>query len=319
MMNDTVKKIDRSSATASIPDTDVVIAQLREHLQVTGKSQGDVATATSTSTAMLSQFLSNKYPNMAKATETYWSYLQLERRRAISPKKPNFVMTSISADIFGALSYVELNQSIGLIVGKSGIGKTSTLEQYAGQNRQKTVMISAHARTDKALLDKLTLAVTGKRIKETMSDLTDRLIHTLEGSNRILIIDEAQRLSKNALEAIRAISDEAGVGLVLSGTPELLDRLDSEGYEHIRNRASVTKRYENLRSVEDIELVFRESALEPDAIQFLYKIARGKESLRGAVHLFVYAANFCLANHRVLTADILRELHNYQTKVGWEG
>lgn len=313
-----LQKGDRSSSTASIPDHDVVITQLRAHMQALGKSQNEVATATGTSTAMLSQFLAKKYPNMAGATETYWGYLQLERRRAISPKKPDFVMTSIATDIFGALSYVELNRSIGLIVGKSGIGKTVALEEYANANRQKTIMIKAHARSEKALLDKLTYTITGKRTKETNADMTDRLIRNLTGSNRILIIDEAQRLSPNALEAVRAISDEAGIGVVLSGTPELLERLDGEGFEHIRNRASITKRYENIRGADDIELVFQESALEPDAINFLYKIARSKSSLRGAVHLYVYAANFCLANGRELTASILQELNEYQTKVGWE-
>lgn len=319
MANLAKKQGDRSSGTASIPSYEEVIAQLQAHMQATGKSQSDVATATSTSTAMISQFLKNKYQNMAGAASTYWNYLQLERRRAISPKKPGFVMTSVSADIFGALSYVELNKSIGLIVGKSGIGKTVTLEQFASRNRQKVTMISAHARTEKAMLDKLSYAVTGKRSGGTISDMTENLIRTLSGTNRIIIIDEAQRMLKYALEAVRAISDEAGIGLVLAGTPELLDRLDGEGFEHIRNRASVTKRYENLRSIEDIELVFEEAALEPEALQFLYRLARGKESLRGAVHLYVYAANFCLANNRELTVDILRELHAYQTQVGWEG
>ena len=59
----------------------------------------------------------------------------------------------------------------------------------------------------KLIADKIGQATDGRR-----SAVMQELISQLSGSNRLIIIDEADRLSLQALQAIRDLNDQAHVG-----------------------------------------------------------------------------------------------------------
>ena len=55
------------------------------------------------------------------------------------------------------------------------------------------------------------------------------LVEQLAGTNRLIIIDEAQHLTKKTLEHLRSISDETGVGICFVGNEEVYSRLKGSG------------------------------------------------------------------------------------------
>ena len=58
--------------------------------------------------------------------------------------------------------------------------------------------------------------------RRTMAEMTAGLVEALRGSDRVILVDEAETLTDQALLHLRRISDAAGVGVVLVGTPGLM-------------------------------------------------------------------------------------------------
>ena len=83
--------------------------------------------------------------------------------------------------------------------------------------------------------------------KTYINNLNEHLIKThAEGRNTILIIDEAQNLSDDALEHIRVLTnletdEQKLLQIILIGQPELRDRLNSPGLEQLNQR--ITARF----------------------------------------------------------------------------
>ena len=95
--------------------------------------------------------------------------------------------------------------------------------------------------------------------KTYINNLNEHLIKThAEGRNTILIIDEAQNLTDDALEHIRVLTnletdEQKLLQIILIGQPELRDRLNSPGLEQLNQR--ITARFHlgplNLKQVKE--------------------------------------------------------------------
>ena len=53
------------------------------------------------------------------------------------------------------------------------------------------------------------------------------LVDYLRGTKRLLIIDEADQLTLDALQAVRSLNDKAGIGIVLAGNNKLYQQMVS--------------------------------------------------------------------------------------------
>lgn len=142
-----------------------------------------------------------------------------------------------------------------LITGEIGTGKTTIC---------RSLFLEMPAETDIALIinpklnpnDLLAsicdeLKVTYSKIhpssKTYINNLNEHLIKThAEGRNTILIVDEAQNLSDDALEHIRVLTnletdEQKLLQIILIGQPELRERLNSPGLEQLNQR--ITARF----------------------------------------------------------------------------
>lgn len=66
-----------------------------------------------------------------------------------------------------------------------------------------------------AILREIALAI-GKRATGSKGEIEKMLISVLSNSNRFIIIDEADQLTFNAIQAVRNLNDKAHVGIFLS-------------------------------------------------------------------------------------------------------
>lgn len=137
------------------------------------------------------------------------------------------------------------------ITGEVGAGKTTLcralLEELGIQ--YSTALILNPALNPEQLVKNIAMEfgiyVKGRDHLEILSDLDEFLLRQLEqGRDSVLIIDDAQTLSNEALEQIRLLSNletdnRKLLQIVLMGQPELRDRLEDPSLRQLRQRITV--------------------------------------------------------------------------------
>jgi DNA transposition AAA+ family ATPase len=115
---------------------------------------------------------------------------------------------------------------IGLVHGPAGIGKTTACRKYAEDN--KTV-ISFTGQEGNGMaygvINGICASIDMRRFNPRQHKRADFLRDKLSGSERLIIIDNAQRLNMSGLRWLFDFHDATGVSVALVGNPEVLDRL----------------------------------------------------------------------------------------------
>uniref|UniRef100_UPI0014825286 AAA family ATPase n=1 Tax=Salmonella enterica TaxID=28901 RepID=UPI0014825286 len=110
-----------------------------------------------------------------------------------------------------------------------------SLREYKAQ-RTDTILIEVTSGfTPRALMKALLTAIKPDAKKNaTTADLMKDCIRELEKSKRLILVDEAELLPYQTLEALRRLYDMAETGVVLAGLPRLSDNLIGEDGEHVQ-------------------------------------------------------------------------------------
>ncbi len=218
-------------------------------------------------------------------------YLEL-RDKKNTFREITFVETSISKRILGIMEYCQMQHIICTIHGIAGVGKTITAERYVEKN-PSAIKIDLIPGTcgGKGLLEEICEALKinsdGKERK-----LFKRIVEKLKGSNKMIIIDEAQGLKKDAIEYIKSIYDAAKVAIILIGNKGIYEKIagdQSERDSRMCSRAFMNcELSKNDILYDDIKLVFE--GLDEDAIKYLYKIVKKSNwGIRGATGVYINA------------------------------
>jgi len=192
--------------------------RLKQHLSVTRKSQNQIARSIGVSSGVISSWLSDSYKgDNRKLSHSIKAYLRKEENRQRRLHIPT-VEIDCYRKIRLAMDTAAEETDIALICGHAGTGKTTALIDYV--NRYGGIYIKA----DKTITQHtLTLLLANKlSIGGPVIQLTEKIIHTLEDLDTLIVIDEADYLSDGALEYLRQVVYDAGhTGLVLCGLPRL--------------------------------------------------------------------------------------------------
>lgn len=257
-----------------------------------GKSQSEIARELGISPAQLSAFLGGTYKAPHTVVPKIEALLEQHESRKLAPKAPGYADTTVSKQVMDAIEYCHLQGKIGVIYGDAGIGKTMGIRHYCELNPMAiSITISPAFATMSGVNDLLSDKIG---VRETSARrIYAELVSRLKGSGRVIIIDEAQHLTKKTLEHLRSISDETGVGICFVGNEEVYSRLKGTGkadFAQIFSRIAIRKPVflSNIKK-EDIEKIFSESRLDDATLDFLYKIAKTRYGIRGAVNVFVAA------------------------------
>ncbi|HET8667206.1 MAG TPA: AAA family ATPase, partial [Terriglobales bacterium] len=167
---------------------------------------------------------------------------------------PRFLfLTHNTREVLACLAYgVQSRRGFVVLTGEVGTGKTTLLNkllEYLHQNRVATAFVF-NPRMDSTDFLQFVTADFGIQVQSTTkSQLLLRLNHWLldryrAGETAALIIDEAQNLSEDLLEEIRLLTNletftEKLLQIVLSGQPELDDKLRSPKLRQIRQRIAL--------------------------------------------------------------------------------
>ena len=205
-----------------------VLDALAEH-RASGWTCNSLARVAGRSGAGVSTVLAGKYTASPTAMLTRL-LAQVDRMDAPPPgpnTRPGYVETSVHRAVWAACKRARTYGNFAVVSAYVGTGKTHAVREYRRQHPDTVLVEAVPGMTASVLLDALvdeTGAVVRTAGRYTSGSLAERMravVRTLTGSDRLLILDEADTTTAATLEHVRRIRDLAGVGVVLAGTERL--------------------------------------------------------------------------------------------------
>lgn len=217
-----------------------------DRLKAMKMNKAELAMQLNVSRPMVSQYLSGKYPSnpdgiekmlreFLAETEAQFGTgeepveVQEEAAEEAPETIPAKISTFQSEDYLSVISVCQSSQEdmgLGIIVGRSGFGKTHALKSYA--RLPKVAYLECDdTMSSRDLVEALEQALG--MVKSTGGTIWKRVSRIREFLNvntgYLLIIDEADKLMNKytaaKIEIIRSIFDQADVGIVIAGEPRL--------------------------------------------------------------------------------------------------
>lgn len=285
---------------------------IKQYMLSTGRTQSQVAKELDVSASALSGFLGGTYKTPHTIITKIEELADISVRKKVTPKEPEYVETGISRDITNAIRYSHLQGKISVVYGDAGIGKTMAFRNYLEQNTLAVgITISPTFASITGVNEKLAEQLG---VRERVSRRqTMEIINKLRGSGRVVVIDEAQHLTVRALNHLRCISDESGVGICFIGNDEVYSKLKGSGradFAQLFSRIGMRRQVlvTNI-SRQDVRAVFGSYVTEDDAMELLYRICRTNYGMRGAVNVFINTAAVFQEITGTGLAQMMREMN----------
>jgi general secretion pathway protein A len=164
---------------------------------------------------------------------------------------------------------IETKKGCMLVTGDMGTGKTILLRKLMCllDARVHFVFVSNTHLTSygltEVMVESLGLSNKEKNRLEMIQDLNNYLIEQLKtGRTVVLLIDEAQKLSDEALEGLCELSNletdrEKLLQIVLVGQPELVTKLNKSSLRRIKQRIAIHHRLYSLQTTSEIDQYIR--------------------------------------------------------------
>lgn len=263
----------------------------RAEMKAAGLSQAAAAKDASIAYATFSAWLNGKYEgdNERVAQEVArWLDARAERQTAAAalPGDIGFVRTASAEAIWSVLRYAHIAPAITVVATGAGVGKTSAAKEYA--RLTPNVWLATMDPTTANVSPMLGEIVAELKLEErSPAKFRPAICRYVKNKGGLLIIDEAQHLKAQALDALRSIHDRTGCGLALLGNETVYARLEggsrkpefAQIFSRIAARLSQTKP----RDDDAPALLDAWGVTAADARRFLCGIAVKSGALRGMV------------------------------------
>lgn len=221
-------------ATAVYTNNKSLVAKVNEHLAATKTSIATLAREITYSRTTVSRYLSGKYdsdPTDIEARLTNYlaqqtgEKVELPAPDAKTGHRPRFFESRDAKAILGVCQSSQEYIGLGIVVGRSGYGKTHTLKEYAKLPRVAYIECD-DTMSSRDLIEAIekSLGLPGGygTIWRRVNGIRE-FFNTNKGY--LLIIDEADKLiskyTQKKMEILRAIFDQSDIGLVIAGEPKL--------------------------------------------------------------------------------------------------
>ena len=263
-------------------------------------NQSKVAKEVGVSKTAISLFLKGTYTgNNTELAEKINQFLRMVTARKAVIKKPGICLdVGNTNDILMRVKIAHMQNDILLIYGPAGSGKTTALKHYSQQNNGVIYVEADGTIKNPHGILMLILSTMGEDTKGTTAAMMQRLVRMLTGTNRLIIIDEAQHMTTKAFDVIRALNDKAGVGLVYAGNPDILRRMygrQEEELDQLYSRIGYKCALKNNYTKAEISGIFKGYNFDEACLDYLLKISKRKGGLRIMVNLCIKAQNFAVS------------------------
>ncbi|MDD3666614.1 MAG: ATP-binding protein [Bacteroidales bacterium] len=232
-----------------------------------------------------------------------------------SLKKMDIFETRDLSAIIGLCNSAQETHGLGIVVGKSGYGKTYALKHYAKLPRVIHIECN-EAMNCKDIVRKIE---RGIGLPKNYGSIDERLEHICNFFNMnqgyLLIVDEADKLiskyTQKKIEILRYISDGAAVGVVIAGEPFLESAI--KNYDpRFANRMDL---YYKLRGLakDEVQEYFNAFEMDDAAMEEFY--IRACNTNTGCFRLLDRTLNNVIrilkeSGKNVITLGVIREASN---------
>jgi DNA transposition AAA+ family ATPase len=246
------------------------------------ESANELVRITGVSSTVINQLMHGKYPVPQKfggKVKDLLFYMQTEWRKL---RGSYFIQTRQSECIEMTIKDAMKNNTIGLIYGASGTGKTTTCKMVCESIKNGIYVECDSAMTSGDLLDELCDKLRIDRQK-TLSKTMRAIASEVKRANKVIFIDEAEYLKHRTLELIRRINDLSEIALIIIGATNAgrYDILKSmENHPQIKRRMRKYWAVEKIKDTEVEEMVryyYRE--YDKNVVGYINKIAKGNISI----------------------------------------
>lgn len=277
-------------------DQEALIQKCKELADKVG-GQNKAAELIGINAGALSQIMSHTYAaNPARQFDKIGAYFAIKDVAAQTWTEVPYASTYISEASCDIMRLCQAKGGFAIICGDAGIGKTKAVEHYVQAHPTNAFMVTVNecfARS-KALLGLIADTIGAPREKST--DALWRSVVNKISDGSILIVDESQHLSMKTVDMLRSIPDHfkqknQTVGICLVGNAETASKFGarSSALAQVKNRTKYTATFSTIKSQRsDIIKLF--PSLQPGnhdmEIDFLLRIARSDQGIRGCVNLY---------------------------------
>lgn len=226
-------------------------------------------------------------------------------------KRENFESADFNG-ITGVCTLCQETQDLGIIIGRTGYGKTYTLKNYA--KLPKVIHIECNETMNcKDIIRRIEQALGLPKGSGSIDERMGRLCAFFQtNKGYLLIMDEADKLLSKytikKIELIRSIADASSVGVVLAGEPALKSSLRAWD-ERFANRISLIYELKGL-TPKEVQKYFNGYEVEEEALEELCVRACNKNT--GCFRLLDRTLNNVLrilktSDKNIITYDVLKE------------
>ena len=236
---------------------------------------------------------------MASQTKTFRkieAYFDVKKIADGTYSEVPYADTYVSSAACDIMRLCQVKGGFAVICGDAGIGKTKAIEQYVEDHPTNAVAITINECFARS---KPLLGLIAEKIGAPREKSMDGMWRSVAGKltdGTLLIIDESQHLSMKTVDMLRSLPDyfksiHQTIGICLVGNLETGYRFGakSSALAQVKNRTKYTATFSATQAQRsDIAKLFPplKIGVNDPEIDFLLKIARSEQGIRGTVNLF---------------------------------
>ncbi|HDX6595433.1 TPA: AAA family ATPase [Escherichia coli] len=272
-----------------------------------------IALESGLSTGTISSFINDKYNgDNERVSQMLQRWLEKYHAVAELPEPPRFVETQTVKQIWTSMRFASLTESIAVVCGNPGVGKTEAAREYRRTNNNVwMITITPSCASVLECLTELAFELGMNDAPRRKGPLSRALRRRLEGTQGLVIIDEADHLGAEVLEELRLLQESTRIGLVLMGNHRVYSNMTGGNrtvefarlFSRIAKRTAINKtKKADVKAIADAWQINGEKELE-----LLQQIAQKPGALRILNHSLRLAAMTAHGKGERVNEDYLRQ------------
>jgi len=224
--------------TETSTEREGLVQRVEAVAEARGWSVAEISRRSGVSQGTLHEWLKGRYRCQTQAINDrirQWldTIEEFEKLAAAMPEAPGFIELGFAKAVIATLSIAQVMPAMVMVTAGAGCGKTTAARRYTGTRANAhLVTMSPHCSSPHNMLHEIaaSLGVATNNSREVVQRIGERLRRVGDGT--LLIVDEAQNLSDDAINQLRHFVDMYDAGVALLGNDETYRRFAKWGHGH---------------------------------------------------------------------------------------